>query len=437
MDKKLDNVNNAESEIIRKETLWNSIGNFVYLVSQWLLFYLVTRLMGYSDAGIFSLAMAVGGSLYLVASYSLRNYQTSDLDARFSRLTYVHTRIATCVLSLIICAVFLCIAQYTAYTAFCVFAYMVFKTSEAFSDVYQGILQMHREMEFVGKAYLIKSVLDTAIFCITLLATNNLLASMCALALTSWIEVMGYERKTVRNAVSKKLVDSERHPKTERISCFSKSQLAEIRNLLITCLPIAICGFSAGSIGQIPRIFLEWIMGEEMLGIYSSIAIPIVLLQVLCSYIFTPLIVPLTKHYNQGSVKQFALLLVKALFGVAVIAVAAFAAFVFLGEPVMGFLFGPSIIPYLYLMYPLLVSGVLVALFWFLITLLTIVRELKPLLILSLVTLASVLLGSQFFIKCFGINGATFIYIFALVIFIVCGCVILGINVSKKANAKA
>lgn len=65
---------------IRWNMLWNSVGSIVYMGGQWVLSVLVVRTLGYTDAGIFSLAMSLTNTFYSLANYGIRNFQVSDLE---------------------------------------------------------------------------------------------------------------------------------------------------------------------------------------------------------------------------------------------------------------------------------------------------------------------------------------------------------------------
>ena len=71
----------SEQQIsLQKNILYNSIGNITYFFCQWLTTILVVRLsVGFSDAGVLSLAMSLTGSFVWIANYGLRNYEVLDL----------------------------------------------------------------------------------------------------------------------------------------------------------------------------------------------------------------------------------------------------------------------------------------------------------------------------------------------------------------------
>lgn len=158
-------------------------------------------------------------------------------------------------------------------------------------------------------------------------------------------------------------------------------------------------------------------LGSEKLGIYTSVAMPVTLVQVSASYLFVPLTAPLAQCYLDKNSKRFYDIIKKVSIAIAIIAVCAFAGFGLLGKPVMRLLFGDSILPRLYLLNPLIVCSILVALSWFLSAALTVIRQLKGQLLLSLSSFILSCILSPLLISLFGMNGATFSYIAALLAF--------------------
>ena len=391
---------------IKEGIAWNSAGNFIYLFFQWLLTYVVIRLLGYETAGLFSLAIAITNSFFGIASYSMRSYQVSDVNGDYSRNAYVESRIITCVGFFVVCVGYTIISGYDSYTAICVVVYSLFKVSEAMSDVFQGILQLRFRLDYVGISFSVKGLFEFLGFLIAILVFGDLLSALIALTVVSFAIVAFYDYRKAREGQKEDL-----------------APFKTVKALLVACLPMALYGLLFNAAGQVPRIFIEWGMGAEALGYYTSIAMPVVIIQVSASFIFSPLVTPLAQYVSDGDRQSFLALLKKVVLSIAVIAAVSFVGFYLAGEWLLMLLFGDSIAPYTYLLLPLVGCTVLTALSWFIANLVTILRQLKALVIASFACLLIVLLGSAPFIQLFGMNGASFILIIALAAF-VAGCLV-------------
>ena len=408
---------------IRKNIIWNACGNLVYLVVQWLLTYVVVLSLGFEKAGVFSLAMSVCGSLFCLAAYNMRHFQTSDVKDLFNSRTYLASRYVTTVLAVLVCLVFVLIMGYSALVGACVVAYMFFKASESLSDVYQGMLQRRMRLDLVGVSFLLKAFLILVVFGAFVFLTGDLLIPIIGMSVASFLVVYVFDRK-----------------KAEAVSGFGATQKAsgaEIKKLLVACLPLAVFGFLFNTMGFAPRLFVEAQLGAEALGIYSSVAMPTLIIQVSASYIFAPLVTPFAEYLEKGDMKSFGNLFKKTSLFLMALALVSLVGFFFLGDWLLVLLFGEKIIAHTYLMMPLVVCTILVAVSWFLSAVIVITRKLIALLIMSAISFLIVICGSTFFIENAGMNGASFVYILALSVFIIGCIVILARELIMKGAIKA
>lgn len=402
---------------IKTNIIWNTAGNFVYLLSQWLLTYVVVLTLGYGEAGVFSLAMSIGNSLSTIATYTMRNYQVSDVAHTFSDSTYKASRYATSLVALAVCIVFIAANGYSSYIASCIVVFMIFKLSEAISDVYQGILQKESRMDFIGISFIIKGVSGVFAFTTAILVTRSLFLALLGLCLASFAVVIFYDKRRASSFSSKKAEPTQR---------------SEIFALLKICLPIAVFGLLFNSMGQLPRYFLEAQLGTEMLGIYASVAMPVVIVQVSASFIFAPLATPFAIYLDKGDIHSFKRLFVKVLFFIGALSAVALLAFGLFGEWLLQLLLGPSITDYAYLVMPLVVCTILTAASWFLSTVLIITRKLKELLVASVLAFVIVTAGSIPAINGYGMNGASFVLIAALIVFVAGNAIALAGDIRQK-----
>ena len=176
-----------DSKTVKKNILYNSIGNFVYLVCQWLLSIIVVKLSNYSDAGILSLAISSTSTLYAISSFSMRGYQSSDVTNQFTHSEYFYSRIYTSIISLIFCLIYININGYNNYVKTCIFAYMMFRIGEAFIDILHGEEQKLWRLDIAGISFFLRGVISTLIFTLCLLLFNNLLVAICLMSVSTFL----------------------------------------------------------------------------------------------------------------------------------------------------------------------------------------------------------------------------------------------------------
>lgn len=418
-------VDKKEPLSVRSNIVWNTVGNFVYLFSQWILTYIVVKFLGFADAGVFSLAMTVAGVFAVVATYGMRSYQASDVEGQHPFRVYLCSRIVTCAAALALCAAFAAANGYSPYVFLCIFAYMIFKVLEALSDVYQGLLQKEMRLDYVGKSYLVKGIAILAAFLVVVVVSQSLLASICTMSIIMVLVIVLYERK--RAALFEE--------KPERGQGHVSPKKSVIL-LLATCLPLALYGLFFTVMGQAPRYFIEMLLGEEALGYYASIAMPVVIIQVSGSFIFSPLVTPMAKSLSENNRHAFLSTVKRVVLFIAGLAIVSVVLGLLIGDSALVWAFGAEIEPYTYLLMPLVACAIFTCLGWFLASVLTVMRALKTLLITSSASMVIVLGGCVPFIHQWGMNGASFILVIALVFFSLVCMFAIGMDERKQRTQK-
>ena len=350
---------------VKENMIWNSIGSFLYLFSQWLLTIIIVHLSGYEDAGILSLAMSLTNMFYCIAIYGIRNYQVSDIKEKYTSDIYVTTRILTSGVAFFCCLIFVAVNGYPGKTFAAIIVYMVFKLSEAMVDVFHGIDQRLFRMDIIGKSFILRAVATFLAFTAGIYFTKSLVLAIIMMAVTAHLSVLFYD--VPRSCNLEKF----------RINC-SK---VPIINLLAECFPLVIYLFLSTTIGTIPRYFLEQFWGSEILGIYASIATPAVIVQVAASYLFNPFVTVFAEKYYSKDFNGFMQLFKKCMIGIILLSVVCLAGAKIFGDFGLKLLFGKSILEYSYLLIPVIICTILTALTWFLCTLLTVMHAFKGLLI--------------------------------------------------------
>lgn len=375
-----------------KDFFWFSGGNLIYLLCQWLLSFLIVWLSGYQDAGVLSLAMAVTNVYDSIARFGMRNYQVSDIRDETPPGVYVASRILTiggAFLGLI-CYVFL--NQYDSEITKALLLYGLFRTTEAAVDVFHGMDQKNGRLDAVGKSFTARGMLFLVAFSATLYLGGSLNMAIISMFVVTALVVLFYD-----------------FPVAQKVSPFKLQwQGSQLRRLLLACFPLLISGLLATVMGTVPRVSLERLWGSEMLGYFTSVTTPTLIVQVAASYLYSPLIPAFSYTLEEGDYKQFLKRTAKIGGLIAILAVAALIVGIILGEWGLVLLFGESIRPYTYLLRPAIICTIMTAYVWFLNMLLTVMRDGKGLVIANLAALIACLISAIPMIQFYSAQGANY-----------------------------
>ena len=375
---------------LSRNVLYNSVGSLVYLMSQWLINVLVVRLGSYADGGMLSLSVTLTNVFYVLATFSIRVYQASDVTGKFSAGRYISTRVMTSILGMGLCILFaLANVQYDGAQKSCIILYMLFKLTESLVDTFAAEQQKAMRMDYIFRSFIMRSVTSLGSFVAAMLLWHSLPLALLLMALTTMPVVLFYDGRIVRRMTGFRLT---LHP-------------AEALPLLRAAWPMMVNSAMMTLLTSIPRYFLEHFHGQEVMGIYAAIATPAVIVQAGCSFVYSPLVAPLSEKYAGGDRSGFratamkAAVLVLTLFGVVV------AGATLLGEWGLTILFGDSIRSYAWLLIPALLTSLCSAMLYFFEVPLTIMGRLKSMTAVHLCAVALSLMLSVVLVPRLGMNG--------------------------------
>lgn len=395
----MDGITN-DNNVIKKNMLYNSVGTSIYLGLQWLITILVARISGYEYTGILTLAMSLSNIIFAISAFGMRNYQSSDINNKFDNNTYKISRVVTCLLGITVCAVILVFSNYSFYTKCTIFIYILFKISEAIVDVLHGAEQKVWRMDIIGKSFGLRGIVSFVTFIITLVFTSDLFLSVLLMAISVYLIIVFFDIPNYKKIF-----------KDEKIA---KLDYKSIGKLLLICLPLTIFTFLSTGLQAYPKFILESVTSSEMLGIYSSIATPVLIIQVAASFIFNPLITLFGELYVRRDKKEIVKLAVKIIAFIILLGLFAFIGSIFLGKFALHLLYEDTLDLYSYLLNYSIITMIITTLVTFVNVLLTVIRDFKTLLIGNLIGLVITVILSNLWIAENTINAMNPILIISL-----------------------
>lgn len=382
-------MDKTETKSTLVNILYNSFGTIFYYGCQWLTTLLVVRLSGFEDGGNYSLAMTFTAAFGILALFNTRQYQASDVTGEYSDRTYIDSRLAAMAIAFLLCFAGLCFNRYTPYQWIVILLYMLHKCGEAWIDVYHGIDQKNGRMDFVFVSYAVRGILMLAFFCGFLYLTKNLVFAIGSMTLMTFVLAFFYDRRKA----CRFLLPGD------------KANQAAVWKLMLAMVPLVVVAVTNNLSISFPKYFLERYYDATVLGYYSSVATPSMIVQVGATTVFIPLITPLADRLKENDKRGFLGILKKVtvvFFGLSVLALLASAA---LGEWFLVLVFREEIRPYTYLFVPIIISTLFMSINACLFTICTVLREIKGQLAVGIAGLISSLAASAIFVKSHSMDG--------------------------------
>lgn len=378
-----------------KHIIQNSIGSFVYFFGLWAITMVISKVSrnGYHDVGIFTLSMSFCNVFLPLATLCARGYQVTDINHQYSDGHYVALRYATASLSLLLCVAVAFALGYREATLAAIVLFMLYKTSEAYADVLYGICQKNGHLEYAAFSLAAKGVAGVFAFAVVLQLTQSLIVSMTAMVGVALAFILSYDR-----------------PKAGRFHSESLSQfvklLPQTRPLLFACLPLMLNSFIVPVMLLVPRLMVENIYSTEMLGIYTSVTFPSVVVSTLANAAAVALVPRYAEAWRGGGRKPVILLLMfpLALAGLCGVVGVPFA--YWCGGLLLKLLYTAEISGYVDLLAIAVVVSCILTCVVFCNYMLIAMRRAKKMLLFSGIACAVVLAGSFPFVQRWNMHGA-------------------------------
>ena len=406
----------------KSKTTIHSIGVIVLFFAQWLISMLLVRMGGFYDAGVFSLAMTVSNVFAYFANFGVRTFMLTETRGIYTTQQYKTAGITAIAGSYMICVGYLLIAShYSSTELLAIILYLTYNNFNSFSEILFGKMQLSGRLEVNGFSNLIRGCSCFIAFIISYLLFRQIVLSLICMAIVSAMVMLLFDARQYRRIVN------------ENPFSFSPDMKDSIR-ILVCCVPIMLTNVLPLVTTAIPRTEIQKQLGTEMLGFFSTIFTPTVIISVLVPTIMQSILPRISREWEEGTGSILKEIGVCYLAVLAIAGIAEIAALV-CGKYFMRLLFGDAILTYYSLLYwAILVTAInaMVAVGnHFLIAM----HSNKSLLISNVLALVICLALSGMLIRSRQLNGATYALITAYCVQVVFQiCMIMREIHRRKAN---
>jgi O-antigen/teichoic acid export membrane protein len=333
-------VENRKSNLLSNIGVY-TIGLFAYYLLQWYTTVAIVRLSGYSDAGILSIVISFCNIFGFVALFGLRNYQICDVEERYSNGEYFSSRILTVGLSLLCFAAVLWQRSYDPQTVLCCIGYMAFKTLEAFSDVFFGVMQRRNRYGQIAVSYFLKGLLPTAVFALLLVLKQGLLAAIIGMTAAYLIVMLAYDLYKLKGTQTFRL------------------KFNRIVPLLKACFPLMLCIVFSAVMVYVPKEAVNRVLGMEAAGYFGTISILIVVFSTLATSVWGVIIPKISGLFVERKQKEFHQLIKYLVLGYILLSIVVLLLGNLLGPWALSLIYGKQILSYIRLLTPVLINSML------------------------------------------------------------------------------
>ena len=404
---------------MKKNIAWNTIGSIYYSFCQWLMTVIIVYLTAdYGIIGNLGLAMTITNSFTTISSFGMRSFQISDTNHQFSDSEYIASRRITALAAFVLCGVYVAAIGSNIQEATCIMSYMILRLIESTEDVYQGVLQINWRYDIIGKSYIIRGTLQILFFTLGFYFSKDLVITFILMILSNIPVLLLYDERNVK-----------RIAKTITI-IWSKN----IIKLFQVCSVLVLYNFMSNSLATVVRVSIKKYMGREALGIYSTVASPTVIVQLLASVVFSPFLPLSAKAYNSGNKKLFSQYIKKITLCIFVGFFAVNIATILFGEWGLQLLYNSDIASHDELLLPLVWCTFFAAAVWLYAGTLISIRAIKPLICGMTVAFTTNYILGEILVKNLGMNGASYAQVISEVLLMIYLFIVVWIKKNRMKN---
>lgn len=175
-------INQAKNTFV-----WTALSGIVYSLQSLIFLIILTNIMGKSAAGLYSLGIMIANQMLTVGKYSVRNYQVSDINEKYTFDQYYTFRICTCAAAMLITIGWVIFGGYRGDEAVVIISLTVYKMAECMSDLFEGLYQQRFRFDISGRSQFTKDLIMIICYGGMLIITKDVVLSSVVLAVVSFV----------------------------------------------------------------------------------------------------------------------------------------------------------------------------------------------------------------------------------------------------------
>lgn len=231
-------------------------GRAFYAASQWLLIIALARLSAPDTLGHFTYALAVTGPIIVFSQLNMRAYMATDMLEQFSFSDYLYTRLVSVIAALLAIGAVAFGADVPRTSATLIILVGLYKTIEAVSDVFYGVMQKHELMAPIARSVAAHGLIALFVMTASILMENSIILGAVAITI-AWLAILLAHDIPKAN---KLLVANE------------TTHQPKVWDVARTCFPMGFVLMLMSLRLNIPTYFIRDQLGSESVGYYSAVA---------------------------------------------------------------------------------------------------------------------------------------------------------------------
>lgn len=401
---------------------WNTSAAMLNAFQTVVILMLISRIDPVIDAGVFTIAFAIGNLMMTIGKYGIRQFQVSDVAEKYSFKEYVVSRFFTTGIMIVVSIIYVSInylsGLYNLEKSIVVFLICMAKVVDAFEDVLHGMLQQYLRLDIAGKILSIRLFTYIIVYLVVYCVSRDLVATSAIALGISIIQFIVLNYIALKGFKVRKKV----------------FHIQNVVKLLIECFLLFVASYLVMYISNAPKYAIDKVLSSKAQANFNYIFMPVFVITLLSQFVYQPVISKIALLLHENDLTGFKKLIARQLGIILTLTLLSLLGGYLLGIPVLSLIYGVELGDYKMELMILLIGGGALAFVNFLQMIITVERKQNFLIIGYLLAyLAFILLGERI-VREYGIIG---ISIFYSLIVVGIGIVFLAITIitlKQRAN---
>lgn len=404
-----------ESNNIKKNIVWNTIGVLTISSTSLLYTLILTHFCNLKDVGIFSFAFSFACMMITLASFGGRTIHITDSNNNNSNISYIITKYITVLITFLIVLIYITIKSYSITKTTLIIILCLFKFFEEISDVYYGVLQKANYLYKVGIFQTVKSIINIILFTLIIVFSKNIILSSSSILIVNILFALIIERHAAKTANNWKF----------------EIKTKEIKNILYQNFYVCFFTFLTSYIISSPKYAIDKYLIDDMQAIFNIILMPATFIYLLAGFILSPFMVEISKEIEKKEYDKSKKRVIKIISIILLLGIISLIGCYYCGIPILNIIYGIDLTAYKFGFLIIILGSIMYSISVAISTILIAYRELKIQTIISLVLSILSYLICNILVKKLSITGGCYAYLIVVSLRALI-YIILFLNVIKK-----
>lgn len=398
--------------------IWFTMGTACFALATLVMTIVISRLLGETQAGMFSVGLSIAQWLVTIAYFEIRTFQVTDVRNEYSFKYYLTLRIVMCIITFLASIVYVVFNNYDIQKVIIILLVCLYKISDSIADTFEGEFQKEDRIDISGKSEFYRVFFSILVLIIAVAVSKNLILSLIIMNVVAYGMIV--------------LLDISIAVK--RVSVRITGDMKRLWELVKMCIPLAVSTFLSTYIINSSKLSVDRVLGDEAQLYYTAVFMPNMVINLFSGIIFKPMQTAMAVNYYEKKYKNFWHIISKMILIITGFTFVCEVGAYILGIPVLSWLYGVNLKEYKLTLLLLLLCGGINAINIIFYYVLAIMRKQKYMTILYIIVcLVSFLIMDTMTGK-MGLMGASLGYL--ILVSLLAALLLVYIIIQTRRNTK-